>query len=72
MENIYYISTVNTQHMRGPDVLLRPGYTWRHVLAVKRPSREARTQRPELFIIFTILLNILITTKNFIMFQVLM
>ena len=36
--NIYYISTVNSQHMQRPDVLLQLGYTWRHVSAVKRPS----------------------------------
>ena len=35
---IYYISTINTQHMQRPDVLLQLGYTWRHVSAVKRPS----------------------------------
>ena len=35
--NIYYNSTVNTQHMQGPDVLLQLGYTWRHVSAFKRP-----------------------------------
>ena len=38
LSNIYYISTVNTQHMQGPDALLQLGYTWRHVSAVKRPS----------------------------------
>ena len=27
--NIYCISTVNTQHMQGSDVLLQLGYTWR-------------------------------------------
>jgi hypothetical protein len=35
---IYCISTVNTQHMQRPDVLVKPGYIWRHVSAVKRPS----------------------------------
>ena len=34
---IYYISTVETQHMQRPDVLLQLGYTWRHVSAVKQP-----------------------------------
>ena len=41
---ICYISTVNTQHMQGRDVLLQLGYTWRHVSAVKRPfSGQLRT-----------------------------
>ena len=35
---IQHISSVKTQHMQGPDVLLQLGYTWRHVSAVKRPS----------------------------------
>jgi len=35
---IYCISTVNTQHMQRPDVLVELGYIWRHVSAVKRPS----------------------------------
>ena len=35
---IYCISTVNTQHMQRPDVLVQLGYIWRHVSAVKRPS----------------------------------
>jgi hypothetical protein len=35
---IYCISTVNTQHMQRPDVLVQPGYIWRHISAVKRPS----------------------------------
>jgi len=37
---ILYIifSTVNTQHIQRPDVILQLGYTWRHVSAVKRPS----------------------------------
>jgi len=35
---IYYISTVNTQRMQRPDVLIQLGYVWRHVLAVNRPS----------------------------------
>ena len=35
---MYYISTVNTQHMQRRDVLLQLGYNWRHVSAVKRPS----------------------------------
>jgi len=34
---MYYISTVKTQHMQRPDVLLQLGYTWRHVSAVKQP-----------------------------------
>ena len=38
MYYIYYISTVNTEHMQRPDVLLQLGYAWRHVSAVKRPS----------------------------------
>ena len=32
------ISTVNTQHMQRPDVLVQLDYIWRHVSAVKRPS----------------------------------
>ena len=35
---VYCISTVNTQHMQRPDVLVQLGYIWRHVSAVKRPS----------------------------------
>ena len=35
---IYYISTVNTQRMHRPDVLLQLGYIWRDVSAVNRPS----------------------------------
>ena len=35
---IYCISTVNTQHMQRPDVLVQLCYIWRHVSAVKRPS----------------------------------
>ena len=35
-------------------------------------SREASVQRLDYFVIFHILLNILIITKSFIMFQVLM
>jgi len=35
---IYCISTVNTQHMQRPDILVQLGYIWRHVSAVKRPS----------------------------------
>jgi len=31
---IYCISTVNTQHMQRPDVLVQLGYIWRHVSAV--------------------------------------
>ena len=38
LSNIHYSSTVNTQHMQRPDVLLQVGYTWRHFSAVKRPS----------------------------------
>ena len=38
MYSISCISTVNTQHMRRPDVLLQLGYIWRHVSAVSRPS----------------------------------
>ena len=37
---IFFISTFNTQHMQGPDVLLQLGYTWRHVSALKRPSSD--------------------------------
>jgi hypothetical protein len=37
---IYCISTVNTQHMQRPDVLVQLGYIWRHVSAVKRPSSD--------------------------------
>ena len=33
---IYCISTVNTQHMQRPDVLVQLGYIWRHVSAVNR------------------------------------
>ena len=41
---IYCISTVNTQHMQIPDVLVQLGYIWRHVSAVKRPfSGQQRT-----------------------------
>jgi len=36
---IYCISTVNTQHMQRPDVLVQLGYIWRHVSAVKRSSQ---------------------------------
>ena len=32
------ISTVNTQHIQRPDVLVKLGYIWRHVCAVNRPS----------------------------------
>ena len=35
---IYYISTVNTQCMQRPDVLLQLGFIWRHVSAVNRQS----------------------------------
>ena len=35
---IYCISTVNTQHMRRPDVLVQLCYIWRHISAVNRPS----------------------------------
>ena len=35
---IYCISTVNTQCMQRPDVLLQLGYIWRHVSTVNRPS----------------------------------
>jgi len=35
---IHYISTVNTQRMQRPDVLLQLGYIWRHVSAVNEPS----------------------------------
>ena len=35
---IYCISTVNTQRMQRPDVLVQLGYIWRHVSAVNRPS----------------------------------
>jgi len=35
---IYCISTVNTQRMQRPDVLIQLGYVWRHVSAVNRPS----------------------------------
>jgi len=35
---IYCISTVNTQHIQTPDVLVQLGYIWRHISAVKRPS----------------------------------
>jgi len=35
---IYCISTVNTQHVQRPDVLVQLGYIWRHVSAVKRSS----------------------------------
>ena len=36
---VYFIfSTVNTQHIQIPDVILQLGYTWRHASAVKRPS----------------------------------
>jgi hypothetical protein len=38
LSNTYFISTVNTQHMQRPDILLQLGYTWRHVSAIKRPS----------------------------------
>jgi len=34
---IYCISTVNTQHIQRPDVLVQLGYIWRHVSAVNRP-----------------------------------
>ena len=39
---LYYISTVNTQHMQRPDVVLQLGYTRRHVSAVKQPSSGQR------------------------------
>ena len=32
------ISTVNTQQIQRPDVLVQLGYIWRHVSAVKRSS----------------------------------
>jgi len=35
---VYCISTVNTQHMQRPDVLVQLGYIWRHVSAVKQKS----------------------------------
>jgi len=35
---IYYISTVNTQRMQRPDVLVQLNYIWRYVSAVNRPS----------------------------------
>ena len=35
---IYCISTVNTQRMQRPDVLVQLGYIWRHVSAFNRPS----------------------------------
>jgi len=38
MSIIYCISTVNTQQMQRPDVLVQLGYIWRHVSAVNRPS----------------------------------
>ena len=31
-------STVNTQHMQRPDVLVQLGYIWRHVSPVNMPS----------------------------------
>ena len=60
--SIYYISTVNAQHMQGPDVLIPS------IVNPVRPTHNVWNY----FIIFTILLNILIITKNFVMFQVLM
>jgi len=33
---IYCVSTVNTQHMQRPDVLVQLGYIWRHISAVNR------------------------------------
>ena len=36
--NVYCISTVNTQHMQRPDVLVQLGFIWRHVSTVNRPS----------------------------------
>ena len=69
--------------MQRPDVLLQLRYIWRHVSAVKRPS--SGQQRIVLLryrqivcpvesdcLHFILLLNILIITKNFIIFQVLM
>jgi len=35
---VYCISTVNTQHMQRPDVLVQLGYIWLHVSAINRPS----------------------------------
>jgi len=35
---IYCISTVNTQHIQRPDVLVQLGYIWRIVSAVNLPS----------------------------------
>ena len=35
---IYFISSVNTQHMQRPGVLVQLGYIWRHVSAVNQPS----------------------------------
>jgi len=31
---MYCISTVNTQHIQRPNVLVQLGYIWRHVSAV--------------------------------------
>ena len=34
----FLFSTVNTQHMQTPGVLVQLGYIWRNVSAVNRPS----------------------------------
>jgi len=87
MYSIYCISAVNTQHMQKPHVLVQLVYTWRHVSAVNRPSSGKQgvvllrysqivcPVRPAYNVWnfrFYYTLNILIITKNFMMFEVLM